>query len=63
MSCIKGDILMFDIGNKDADILRALNYTPYIFDNNKRVLFVVDQRGLKLFKKIKKHIKGDSNEK
>ena len=55
MSYIKGDILMFDIGNKDADILRALNYTPYIFDNNKRVLFLVDSRGIKLFKKIKKH--------
>ena len=55
MNYKKGDILMFDIGNKDADILRALNYTPYIFDNNKRVLFLVDSRGIKLYKKIKKY--------
>lgn len=55
MNYKKGDILMFDIGNKDADILRTLNYTPYIFDNNKRVLFLVDHRGIKLYKKIKKY--------
>ena len=55
MNYKKGDILMFDIGNKDADILRTLNYTPYIFDSNKRVLFLVDSRGIKLFKKIKKY--------
>ena len=56
MSCIKGDILMFDIENKDAEILRLMNYTPYIFDSGKRVLFLVDCKGIKLYKKIKKHI-------
>ena len=56
MSYTKGDILMFDINSKDAEIFRLMNYTPYIFDRNTRVLFVVDQRGLKLYKKLKKHI-------
>ena len=51
-----GDILMFDVGSEDAEILRLMNYTPYLFDSSKRVLFAVDSKGIKLYKKIKKHI-------
>lgn len=51
-----GDILMFDVGSEDAKMLQMMNYTPYIFDSNKRVLFAVDSKGIKLYKKLKKHI-------
>ena len=52
----KGDMLMLDNGSVEADILATLGYTPYVFDSGKRVIFLVDKRGLKLFKKIKKAI-------
>ena len=52
----RGDIVMFDVGSQDAEILTLMNYTPYIFDNHRRVLFVLDQRGIKLYKKFKKHL-------
>ena len=52
----KGDMLMLDNGSIEADILATLGYTPYVFDSGKRVIFLVDKKGLKLFKKIKKTI-------
>lgn len=52
----KGDMIMLDNGSVEADILATLGYTPYVFDGGKRVIFLVDKRGLKLFKKCKKTI-------
>lgn len=52
----KGDIVMFDVNSVDAEILRLMSYTPYIFDGGKRVLFAVDYKGIKLYKKFKKHL-------
>ena len=57
MNYKKGDILMFQVGSKDASFFELLNYQPYIFDDGKRVLFLVDHRGLKLYKKFKKGVK------
>ena len=51
-----GDILMFNIGSKEASILELMGYTPYIFDSQRRVLFAVDRKGVKLFLKIKKEM-------
>ena len=51
-----GDILMFNIGSKEASILELMGYTPYIFDSQRRVLFAVDRKGVRLFKKIKKEM-------
>ena len=51
-----GDMLMLDNGSVETDILATLGYTPYVFDSGKRVIFLVDKKGLKLFKKIKKTI-------
>lgn len=53
----KGEMLMLDINSEEDGILRTLHYTPYIFDSGKRVIFLVDPRGLKLYKKILKHIR------
>ena len=62
MNSKKGDMLMLDINSNDAELLRLMNYTPYTFDNNKRVIYLVDKKGLKLYKKLKKHIRGNNNE-
>ncbi len=51
-----GDMLMVDINSEEDNILRTLHYTPHIFDSGKRVIFLVDPRGLRLYKKILKHI-------
>ena len=51
-----GDMLMLDNGSVETDILATLGYTPYVFDSGKRVIFLVDKKGLKLLKKIKKTI-------
>ena len=47
---------MFNIGSKEASILELMGYTPYIFDSQRRVLFAVDRKGVKLFLKIKKEM-------
>ena len=57
----KGEMLMLDIGSEEDNVLRTLHYTPYIFDSGKRVIFLVDPRGLKLYKKILKHIRRGKN--
>lgn len=52
----KGNMVMLNNGSIEADILATLGYTPYVFDSGKRVIFLVDKRGLRLLKKIKKTI-------
>lgn len=49
-------MIMLNNNTIEADILATLGYTPYVFDSGKRVIFLVDKKGLKLFKKIKKTI-------
>lgn len=51
-----GDMVMCDTGSIDAEILRIMNYEPYLFDSGKRVIFLVDKKGLKLFNKFKKYV-------
>ena len=53
----KGEMLMLDINSEEDGILRTLHYTPYIFDSGKRVIFLVDPRGMRLYKKILKQIR------
>ena len=55
------DMVIFNIGSDEDLILRTLNYIPYEFDGGKRVLFLVDKFGLKMLKKLKKHIRGNIN--
>ncbi len=57
MKDAKGDILMVNIGSEEDNVLRTLHYDPYVFDGGKRVLFLVDFKGIKLFNKIMKHIR------
>lgn len=58
---IKGDIIMCDINSIDAEILTLMAYTPYIYDNNKKVLFAVDKKGLKIFYRFKKIIERNNH--
>ena len=56
-----GDIVMCDVNSVDAEILTLMAYTPYIYDRNKKVLFAVDKKGLKIFYKFKKIIERNNH--
>lgn len=50
-----GDMVMVDINSIDSQILTIMNYQPHIFDSGKRVIFLVDKKGMKLYKKMRKY--------
>ena len=49
-----GDMLMLPVESVEAELLTIMGVKPYVFDNNKRVIFLIGKEEMKILRLVKR---------
>ena len=50
----KGEMLMLPVESVEAELLTIMGVEPYVFDNNKRVIFLIGKEEMKILRLVKR---------